>query len=27
VIEFPDGYSQIFYDQITIPSVSHIIGK
>jgi hypothetical protein len=27
VIEFPDGYSQIFYDQITIPSVSHNIGK
>lgn len=27
VIQFPDGYSQTFYDQITIPSVSHTIGQ
>jgi hypothetical protein len=27
VIHFPDGYSQTFYDQITIPSVSHTTGQ
>jgi hypothetical protein len=27
VIQFPDGYSETFIDQITIPSVSHTIGQ